>query len=139
MASLRAEYCPHGCNPNEFGNPGMPLNSSVNATPAAPVLYLKTDPATGNVSEIITMATMDTGLNLDYGAPSKVWLHLSVGGDNISCDLTLVNKTATRFAEAGFFTFDPVQSGSGSDGGWAMDKLGEVLQPCIVLASVSHQ
>ena len=47
MTALRAEYCPQGCNPNEFGKPGMPLNNSVNATPSSPSLWLKKDPTTG--------------------------------------------------------------------------------------------
>jgi hypothetical protein len=125
MTALRSEYCPHGCNPKEFGKPGMPLNTSVNATPAAPSLWLKKD-AQGALSEVITMATMDTVLNVQYGAPAQVFLHLKGGGDSITVDVTLVNKTATRFAEAGFVTFDPVQS---AGGGWAMDKLGEWISP----------
>ena len=26
MTDFRTEYCPNGCNPKEFGKPGMPLN-----------------------------------------------------------------------------------------------------------------
>ena len=125
MTALRAEYCPSGCNPKEFGKPGMPLNTSVNATPSAPSLWLKRT-AGGGTTEVITMATMEASLNRDYGAPAQVWLHLTGGGDNISISMTLLNKTATRFAEAGFVTFAPAQT---DHGGWAMDKLGRWVSP----------
>eukprot|EP01047_Picozoa_sp_COSAG01_P066770 COSAG01_NODE_9282_length_2495_cov_1.679466_4_plen_214_part_00 len=66
MAQLRAEYCPNGCNPKEFGKPGMPLNTSVNATATHPELWVKKDPS-GHVVEIISAASMDRVLNSDYG------------------------------------------------------------------------
>jgi len=72
MAQVRADYCPHGCNPKEFGKPGMPLNTSVSATPSDPMLWLKKDPATGAVMEAVTMAVMDHALNIQYGAPAQV-------------------------------------------------------------------
>jgi len=63
----------------------------------------------------------------------QVWLHIRGGGDNISVEVTLVNKTATRFAEAAFLTFDSVQSAASDMGsGWAMDKLGEWVSPLSV-------
>jgi hypothetical protein len=130
MAALRTEYCPSGCNPKEFGKPGMPLNASVNATPFAPSIWLKKE-VSGEVSEVITIASMRKELNVEYGAPSQVWLHLTAAGGSLSVDVTLVNKTATRFAEAAFITFDPVP-GNGDGQGWAMDKLGRWVSPLAV-------
>ena len=60
------------------------------------------------------------------GAPSHVFLHVRGDGDKVDVDVILVNKTATRFAEAAFLTFDPVAS---PGGGWALDKLGEWVSP----------
>ena len=66
MERLRTEYCPHGCNPKEFGKPGMPLNTSVNATATSPSLWVKKDPS-GQVVEIISVASMSRVLNANYG------------------------------------------------------------------------
>ena len=63
------------------------------------------------------------------GAPSQVFLHVRGGGDTIDVDVILINKTATRFAEAAFLTFDPFDPVPSSEGGWAMDKLGEWVSP----------
>jgi len=89
---------------------------------------------TGAVSEAITMARMPQLLNIEYGAPSQVWLHVKGGAkaDVLSLDVSLINKTATRFAEAAFVTFDPVQGSGGSGSGWAMDKLGRWISPLAV-------
>ena len=87
------------------------------------------------------MAMMNTSLNILYGAPSAVWTRV-VSSDTptastVQVEVTLVNKTSTRFAEASFITFNPLPSGdewgvapssppsNASSGQWAMDKLGE--------------
>eukprot|EP00039_Didymoeca_costata_P021307 m.344143 g.344143 ORF g.344143 m.344143 type:complete len:974 (-) comp23897_c0_seq1:105-3026(-) len=129
MTNVRNEYCPNGCNPKEFGKPGMPLNTSVNATPSEAVLYMKTSPIG---IEFLSMTKMESDLNSKYGSPSQVWLHVHVGSSsNISVDIILINKTATRFAEGAFITFNPqTQQNAGS--GWALDKLGEWVSPLAV-------
>jgi hypothetical protein len=66
------------------------------------------------------------------GAPSQVFLHVRGGGDTIDVDVILINKTATRFAEAAFLTFDPFDPVPSPEGGWAMDKLGEWVSPLCV-------
>ena len=126
MTALRADYCPNGCNGKEFGKPGQPLTTPVNVTPSAPKLYLKQRPKRGSgqgsvqdagsdvITEILTVATMPEELHRDYGSPSEVWLRLSGSeGDVVSVEVTLVNKTSTRTAEAGFLTFAPIQTSSG--------------------------
>jgi hypothetical protein len=136
MSNFRAEYCPNGCNGKEFGKPGMPLNTSVNATPLNPTLWVKEEKGTGNVVEILTVSTMASALNVEYGAPAEVWLRISDGGvDTVNITLTLINKTTTRFSEAAFLTFAPIQtvvSASNPGSGWAMDKLGEWVSPLAV-------
>ena len=59
----------------------------------------------------------------------------AAGPDNITIELTLINKTSTRFAEAAFFTFAPLQTEAGPSNpgsGWAIDKLGEWVSPLAV-------
>ena len=138
MKDLRSEYCPNGCNANEFGKPGMPLDAAILASPVATGIWLKKNPKTGGVVEILTLSTMQFELNTGYGAPSAVWARVglsTVAGTRptLSYEVTLVNKTSTRFAEAGFVTFHPMgdagEGASARGGEWAMDKLGEWVSP----------
>ena len=59
---------------------------------------------------------MSKSLNEEYGAPSQVWMRIRGYEGKIDLEITLVNKTATRFAEAAFLTFAPPGHGM-----WAMD------------------
>lgn len=85
------------------------------------------------------MANMNSSLNILYGAPSAVWTRVMSSvtptESTIQIEVTLINKTSTRFAEASFITFNPLPSdewlapdappSNASSGEWAMDKLGE--------------
>ena len=124
-----AEYCPNGCSPNEFSKPGMPRKEAAVVSPNLQALWIKRRTAEdGSASdELLALGTMPATLNQDYGAPSQVWLRLRGHTGKLDLEITLVNKTATRFAEAGFLTFAP-ETGNG-DGVWAMDKLGEWVSP----------
>jgi hypothetical protein len=140
MSAFRDEYCaPHGCNPNEFGKAGMPLNDSVTATPERVVgVWVKRND-NGLATEVLSLALMDPSLNVLYGAPTEVWTRVvsatAPSPSTVQVEVTLVNKTATRFAEAAFVTFNPPADSSASgavrtsasnvSGTWALDKLGE--------------
>eukprot|EP00035_Acanthoeca_spectabilis_P029436 m.474504 g.474504 ORF g.474504 m.474504 type:complete len:967 (-) comp36357_c0_seq1:352-3252(-) len=139
MAAFRDEYCaPHGCNPNEFGKPGMPLNASVTAHPVQVVgVWSQILPGNTRPSTVLIHVAMDVALNRDYGAPSDVWIQIadspptspSSAAGAIALEFILVNKTATRFAEASFITFNPSKGGIAEPAVWTLDKLGEWVSP----------
>lgn len=79
----------------------------------------------------LSMAALQHGY---YGAPSAVWIQIQVVDEGrLDMDLQLFNKTATRLAEASFFSFLP--SSINSSWVWVMDKLGSWVNPLDVVAS----
>lgn len=128
IAAYLAEYCPNGCSPNEYGKPGMPLKDAVVVSPSLAALWIKRSTAEDGYDELLALGTLPAALNQEYGAPSQVWLRVQGHANRLGLELTLVNKTATRFAESSFLTFAP-ETGDTGDGMWAMDKLGEWVSP----------
>ena len=70
-----------------------------------------------------------------YGAPSALWLTLTVLDDaSVALDLQAFNKTATRLGEAHFFRFAPLPV-AGGDYVWLMDILGSWVDPLDTVAN----
>ena len=62
-------------------------------------------------------------LHDEYGTPSSIWTQLDAGADRINVTVTLVNKSATRHAEALFMRLKPAAQPT-----MEMDKLGSWIQ-----------
>eukprot|EP01090_Pellita_catalonica_P011857 TRINITY_DN2446_c0_g1_i1.p1 TRINITY_DN2446_c0_g1~~TRINITY_DN2446_c0_g1_i1.p1 ORF type:complete len:760 (-),score=113.06 TRINITY_DN2446_c0_g1_i1:691-2970(-) len=81
-------------------------------------------------SALLMRARMPEKVVRDYGAPEIVWTNVTFsqsGGEQLAwIELVLLNKTATRLAEAHFFSFAPVQDAPAE---WGMSKLGSWINP----------
>ena len=84
------------------------------------VTGLWTDSASSPTSFLVSL-TMPDLQHTVYGAPSTLWLNVSVNFDgSVAMDLQMFNKTATRLGEAHFFHFLPTPQAG--DYSWMMDK-----------------
>ena len=78
-------------------------------------------------------ATMPGDAVTNYGAPTDVWVQLSLSATNpghIDFDLQWFNKTSTRLAESFMFEFLPQPRPGYS---WSMNKLGSWVSPLDVV------
>ena len=99
---------PPGYFPHDFGKPGDTL-AEFHEAKATALSFWRRDYTDKNVSFLIESTFSPTTLHEEYGAPSRVWtrLDISPSGDTLGVTVTLVNKTATRHAEAMFVRVMP--------------------------------
>jgi hypothetical protein len=78
--------------------------------------------------------TMPTLQHTTYGAPSTLWLNVSVTAEgSLVLDLQMFNKTATRLGEAHFLHNLPLPQAG--DYTWMMDKVGSWVDPLETVAN----
>ena len=73
------------------------------------------------------------GYKASAGAPRVAWVRWEAAagvGTRLNASVDLIDKTATRLPEATYFGFTPAGSAAGA---WAMDKLGEWVDPLDVI------
>jgi hypothetical protein len=90
-------------------------------------------------TSLLLRMEFDNVSHAEYGAPAVVWLNWTAAaargggaadaGGQVSLEVAIFNKTATRFAEMGMISFNPAVAG----GNWAMDKLGEWVDTADVM------
>eukprot|EP01043_Picozoa_sp_COSAG02_P041429 COSAG02_NODE_3433_length_6750_cov_29.777477_3_plen_925_part_00 len=86
---------------------------------------------------IVCLLQFPTHAHLAFGAPAEAWVRLDIRGQtgrSLNLTVQLVNKTATRVAEAMYLRLpnpDRMDNShsSASAGRWMMDKLGEYSSP----------
>ena len=138
--------------PNQQSAVPTPVHQLISPTITA--LWRHAGGPTGDDAVLLHMS-FPHDLVSDYGAPAAAELRLTFPSrmspvqDLIEIELTLVNKTATRLGEAGFFSFNPPtdtttassssssssspSSPSSASSSWWMDKVGEWVSPLEVV------
>ena len=132
---------------NEYGKPGgfmkhgLPGNQTVQATLATPALrsaWRRKGSGDGVSDAIALELAFSTELHADFGAPRVVWVRWAASsgvGTRLNASVDLIDKTATRLPEATYFGFTPAGAAAGA---WAMDKLGEWVDPLDVVEGAAR-
>ena len=91
--------------------------------------------------EVLVEMVMPSSVHEEYGAPETVWTRWMFGTEStgieggvvesttVTCRLLLLNKTATRLPEAGWFSFNPTVGGDSKEYEWTHSILGEWSSP----------
>eukprot|EP00040_Diaphanoeca_grandis_P026011 m.144974 g.144974 ORF g.144974 m.144974 type:complete len:865 (-) comp30404_c0_seq3:55-2649(-) len=114
--------------PHDFGKPNDTQAMYNNDNASAVAFWQKT--SNGTTTFLIESTFSNQDLHVEYGAPSTIWTQISVppGGsksnsnEGIDVTILLINKTATRHAEAMFLQLNPLQDTM------EMDKLGTWIE-----------
>ncbi|KAH3758229.1 glycoside hydrolase [Pelomyxa schiedti] len=117
----------------DFGKPGMDEANPQHATwyPSLLSLWQRSE------CEVMAEISFSDECHVYYGAPSTAWISIEphTTSSSLSITLTMVEKTATRLAEAGFFQFNP----NTNSGTWNLIKTGESVDPLdIAVNGSSH-
>ena len=125
-----------GANGREYGKLGA--NSSVTsdrtAAPLLHELWFKND----TKAELRAKLLFAPQLHGKAGAPSVVWLRISIGEAAeraVNLSFSCYGKSATRLPESAFVTFAPPHSGGGR---WLMSKIGEWVSPLNSVDGAPH-
>lgn len=109
---------PPGYFPHDFGKPNDTEAVYNNENATALSFWYKESSSEANATFLIETQFQDASLHTEYGAPSFMWTVLEIS-DNIAVSILLMNKTATRHAEAMFLQITPPEETT-----MEMDKLG---------------
>ena len=95
--------------------------------------------STTRATELHVYANMADSLHVNYGAPQSVCISLNFKVDGqISAHVTLLNKTATRLAEAMYVSFNPSPAQRHPEEmEWRMQKLNSWVDPLDVADGAS--
>jgi hypothetical protein len=100
---------------NEYGKPASFMKST--PTPIHQLVSPVVQTIWQNHREVLVQMTManDTPHEV-YGAPQEIWARWTwKSPTTVTCRLLLLNKTATRLPEAGWFRFNPTVVGAKQD------------------------
>lgn len=136
-------YYPFPSNPpswfsKDFGKPNVssadPVHSETPASLQPGGLWRKDNNASSTTFLIHTSwATVNPALHELYGAPSDVWVELTVGVNSLVGTVSTYGKTRTRLPEGLYYRFN-----FSAPGGWRVGKLSGSVDPFDVVPGGNH-
>ena len=132
FAEFRESYLwegAYGAGHEEYGRPNATKDAgaaSAFVEAAAVEAYATAD------ALLVRLSLEDAALHESYGAPSDIWLRVDAASPGVAdVSVSLANKTATRFPEAMYLSFDV-------RGAWWLEKLERWLDPTETVIGASR-